>query len=169
MLLAAADHYAGLSCPSTSEAQRTESNEVTIAILSESLGFVILCATAQIVRKNWPRARILLFGRDRDAIEDNLYDARIDRQARPEDLLAALLMLAEYPHNQRATPEALLADGMSGRLLSGSKASRIAESDPTKRLADSVDDAHPREMPSDEQLRQTLSVLRCGWNVLRLF
>lgn len=60
----------------------------------------MLCETARIVRKNWPWARILVFGSSRAAIEDNLYDARIDQRARPEVLLAALLMLTEYPRNQ---------------------------------------------------------------------
>ena len=155
MLLAAADHYVGVSIPSGSEAQRTEGCEVAIAILSESLGYAFLCETAQIVRKNWPRARILIFGSSHAAIEDSLYDFRIDHRARPEDLLASLLMLAEYPRNQTLTPVAILSDDRVGKLLTGGAVRGIVESDPTKRPTSAAETTYPRDMPGAEQhLRQ---------------
>jgi hypothetical protein len=79
MLLAAADHYVGVSACSWNQSERNEEREVSIAILSESLGRAVLNGTAEIVRRNWPRARILIFGSSGAAIEDHLYDARIDR------------------------------------------------------------------------------------------
>ena len=149
MLLAAADHYVGVSSSSGSHARRAEACEVSIAILSESLGFAVLSETAQIVRKNWPRARILIFGSSRDAIEDNLYDARIDQRARPEDLLAALLMLTEYPRNQTLTPAAVLPDGRVGKLLNGG--ATWVESDPRKQLANKAETTYSRDFPGEEQ------------------
>jgi len=103
------------------------------------------------VRRNWPRARILIFGSSGSAIEDHLYDARIHHRARPEELLAALLMLTEYPRNQKATPAAILADGSVKRLLTGGAIGRVAESDPTKRLAGKAETAYSRNLPGGEQ------------------
>jgi hypothetical protein len=151
MLLAAADYYVGVSACSGIQSERSEECEVAIAILSESLGRAVLNGTAEIVRRNWPRARILIFGSSDAAIEDQLYDARIDHRARPEELLAALLMLAEYPRNQKATPAAILADGRVERLLNRGAIRQVAESDPTKRLADKAETAYPRNLPGGEQ------------------
>lgn len=152
MLLAAADYYVGVSACIENSVERNNECEVAIAILSESLGRAVLIGTAEIVRRNWPRARILIFGSSRDAIEDNLYDARIDHRARPEELLAALLMLTEYPRNQKATPAAIPADdGRVGRLLHGGAVGRVAESDPTKRMANQVETRYSRDLPGGEQ------------------
>ena len=151
MLLAAADHYVDVSKATNGEPERSDEREVAFAVLSESLGYAVLSETAQIVRKNWPRARILIFGSSSAAIADHLYDARIDHGSRPEDLLAALLMLAEYPRNQRAMPPAILADGRVGRLLNGGGVWGAEESDPTKRLANNVATTYARDMPTEEQ------------------
>jgi hypothetical protein len=151
MLLAAADHYVGVSNVFANEAERSDECEVAIAILSESLGRAVLCGTAEIVRRNWPRARILIFGLSHPAIEDHLYDARMDHRARPEDLLAALLMLSEYPRNQKAAPAAVLPDGRVERLLHRGAIGRVAESDPRKRLADNSETAKLRDLPAGEQ------------------
>lgn len=151
MLLAAADYYVDVSAYSEQEVEKNNECEVSIAILSESLGRAVLIGTAEIVRRSWPHARILIFGSSRDAIEDNLYDARIDHRARPGELLAALLMLTEYPRNQKATPAAIWADGRVGRLLNGGAASRVVESDPTKRLADKAEMTYSRDLPGAEQ------------------
>jgi hypothetical protein len=151
MLLAAADYYVGVSACSGNQSERNEEREVSIAILSESLGRAVLNGTAEIVRRNWPRARILIFGSSGAAIEDHLYDARIDHRARPEELLAALLMLTEYPRNQKATPAAILADGRVERLFTGGAIGRVAESDPTKRLSGKAETAYSRNLPGAEQ------------------
>ena len=151
MLLAAADYYVGASACSENQTKQGAEREVTIAILSESLGHTVLSGTAEIVRRNWPRARILVFGSIGAAIEDHLYDARIDHRARPEELLGALLMLTEYPRNQKATPGPILADGRVGRLLRGGATSNGAESEPGKCLSDQMEAAHPRNRPCREQ------------------
>ncbi len=150
MLTGAADRSATLSKMTDLETRRSYGSDVTFAVLSESLGYGVLSETARVIRKNWPRARILVFGRSGAAIEDHLYDARIDHRARTEDLLAALLMLAECPRNQCATPPAILEDGRIGRLLNGAASSAKEKSGPTKRYVKSVPVAYPRGMPSDE-------------------
>lgn len=151
MLLAAADHYTDDSSVSGCEVQKAERGEVAIAILSESLGYAVLCETAQIVRKNWPRARILIYGSNHAAIEDNLYDARIDQGSRPEALLAALLMLTEYPRNQTLTPVASLVGGRVGRLLHSGGAWGAAGSNPTKDFPDGAETRTLRDLTTTEQ------------------
>ena len=113
MLLAAADYYVGVSASAHTELLdvQSEGHEVSVAVLSESLGHALLSATAQVVQEHWRHARILILGRGQAAIEDNLYDARIDDAARPEDLLAALVALSEDPENERARP----ANAITGR------------------------------------------------------
>lgn len=152
MLLAAAEHYVGIPSASSDEVEKGKGGEVAIAILSESLGYGALCETARVVRRNWPRARILIYGCDRAAIEDSLYDARIDQGSRPEALLAALLMLTEYPSNQTLKPVVSLVDGRVGRLLHSGGAWGTVESDPTKCLPTKVQATDPRDRPTEEQL-----------------
>ncbi len=158
-LLAAADQCIGISSACVSEVERSEDCEVALAVLSESLGYAMLSKIARTVRKHWPRARILIFGSSLAAIEDSLYDARIDHRSRAEDLLAALLMLTEYPWNQRATPAAILEDGRVGRLLSGVAFKQMAESDPAKRPASKTEVSYTRGPRSDEQHFSPVSLL----------
>lgn len=95
MLLDAAEYYLGISsAPRLIASSRRPGHEVQIAILSESLGRDVLCSTARIVREGWPSARILVFGCQEEPIGDGLHDARMDHRARPEHLLAALLLLS---------------------------------------------------------------------------
>ena len=150
MLLAAAHYYVGVSGSTGTEASqgRSEGYEVAVAILSESLGHRTLSATAQVIRERWPRARILIFGRTRAAIEDNLYDARIDHKASPEDLLAALVVLSEDPWSQRARPAKILTNGRARFGMHGMN--HIAESDPTKRHEYAIDTAYLRDLAAGE-------------------
>ena len=151
MLLAAADYYVGEVALNGAETCKTGNGQydVAVAILSESLGCLLLSATARVVRERWPYARILIFGQDSASIEDNLYDSRIDHKARPEDLLSALLALSEDPWNQRAKPQGTITNGKARIPISS--VYDIAESDPTKRLTVGVGKPLPRDMPASEQ------------------
>ncbi len=151
MLLSAAGQRIDISKSKVFEPQLSGECEVTFAILSESLGYALLSETALAIRKTWPHARILILGKSGAAMEDHLYDARIDQRARPEDLLAALFMLAEYPQNQRATPHAVPPDGRVRRVLDGAPLGGNKESDPTKRFANNVPTTYSRDMPGEEQ------------------
>jgi hypothetical protein len=150
LLLAAVDYHVGVSGFNGMKAPqgRCDGYKVAVAILSESLGRCQLTAMAQAVRQRWPFARILIFGRTDAAIEDNLYDARIDHTSRPEDLLCALDILSIDPWNQRARPAGITANAGPQAL---SRTSGMLESDPTKRFANSVSPVYQRELPGDEQ------------------
>ena len=155
MLLAAADYYVGVSGSETSAVPkgRTDADEVVVAILSESLGHALLSATAQAIRVHWPRARILILGQTSTAIEDGLFDARIDHKCRPEELLAALMLRPEDPWNQRARPARVLTSGRA--LLPISSLYSLAESDPTKRYTHATSTISPRDIPtSDRQFKR---------------
>ena len=148
MLLAAAEYYLGVFGALLTEVpQRVDGHEVSLAILSESLGHGMLSATALGIRHRWPHARILIFGQMSPAIEDNLYDARIDHQARPEDLLAALVSLSIGPLQPRLTP--VESPAKQTALAVVSRRNHPAESDPTKRRARAI--ASARDLPAGEQ------------------
>lgn len=133
-LLAAADYKRRASGLASTRVQQGGTNEyeVALAVLSESLGQAILSATAQTVREYWPNARILIFGRCSAAIEDNLYDVRIDHTAPPEDLLAALMLLLEDPWNQRVAPSRGVKNEGYQRLDRRSDPGGVVETDPTR-------------------------------------
>ena len=107
---------------------------VTIAILSASLGYRILCAVAEAVRRQWPLARILILGRPASMLEDHLYDDQIDHYPAPKQLLDALERLSEWS---------------AGRSGAGVARSPIHESDPTKSpLLRATENKNCRDRPS---------------------
>ena len=61
-----------------------------IALLSELLGPAALESAAQIVRTQWPAARILFLGASQRMLEDHLYDERIAPSCTGHELLRAI-------------------------------------------------------------------------------
>lgn len=72
-----------------------------LAILSDRLGQRLLGAMAQIVRRQWPRTRIIILGRPASELEDHLYDEQIQRSSDPQQVLADLESLYDGMWNQR--------------------------------------------------------------------
>ena len=101
---------------------------VALAILSASLGCRSLRASAEVVRRQWPLARILILGRSAFRLEDHLYDEQIDLSQEPKQLLGALDRLSEEPRNQGVIATDLSA-WRSGLSL---VRSFVQESGPTK-------------------------------------
>jgi hypothetical protein len=64
-----------------------------LAVISELLGFAALESATRFVRAQWPEARILLLGGAQRALEDHLYDERIEASCTPNELLKLLAML----------------------------------------------------------------------------
>lgn len=66
-----------------------------LAVLSDTLGELALCAAAEFVRRQWPSARILILGSARVPLEDYLYDEVVDHRFQPKELLDTLSRLCE--------------------------------------------------------------------------
>lgn len=104
----------------------------TVAVLSDLVGCFALRASAQIIRGQWPHARILILGNAPSRFEDHLYDDAVLHKADQTQLVSVIKRLTEDRWNQRG------ADFPTGWLLQGrdSQGSRhplkIQESDPTK-------------------------------------
>jgi hypothetical protein len=71
--------------------------DFALAVLSDLVGCVALRASAETVRRNWPKARILILGRVPDQFEDHLYDDSIVHASDGRALLATLDRLANDP------------------------------------------------------------------------
>ena len=77
-----------------------DTKAIALAILSDSLGHRLLAAIAHTVRKQWPRARILICGRAQPPLEDHLYDEQIDHSSNPKQLLEDVESLYKDSWNQ---------------------------------------------------------------------
>jgi len=75
---------------------------VALAILSDHLGPRLLGTVAEIVRRYWPRARILVLGQVPVGLEDYLYDEHIDRSSDSQQVLDNLEDLYRGMWNQSA-------------------------------------------------------------------
>jgi hypothetical protein len=75
---------------------------VALAILSDRLGPRLLGSVAEIVRRHWPRTRILVLGQVPPLLEDHLYDEHICRASDSRQTLANLENLYKGMWNQRS-------------------------------------------------------------------
>jgi DNA-binding response OmpR family regulator len=125
-----------------------ETKAIALAILSDCLGARLLSAIAQTVRKQWPRARILILGRAGSFLEDHLYDGQIDHPSDPRQLLDDIESLYEDSWNQRTHT----LDWDVKRSGTWAARSSIRESDPTK--------TRSLEVPVERTLRDTPSDIR---------
>ena len=89
LLLTAADQYVTASSDEVAGKELCKI-EVTIAILSQTLGLERLQTLASEIRLHWPNARILLLSNEEMTLDDRLYDNSINCGCRPEQLLHAL-------------------------------------------------------------------------------
>jgi hypothetical protein len=121
---------------------------VALAILSDRLGRRLLSSVAETVRKQWPRARILILGQAAPMLEDHLYDEQLHRSSDPQQVLADLERLYHGMWNERS--DTLDWDATRSALCLIRPP--ISESDPTK--------AVPRSSTEDRILRETPSDIR---------
>ena len=73
----------------------------TVAVLSDMVGSLALRASAQIVRAQWPRARILILGKAPIQFDDHLYDESVLHGADEYQLLSVINKLLEDPWNHK--------------------------------------------------------------------
>jgi hypothetical protein len=135
--------------PATSERELftlRNTREFALAILSDRLGQRLLGKVAEIVRRQWPRTRILILGQSAMGFEDYLYDEQIYRSSDPKQVLADLEMLYQGMWNQRSNT-------LDWNAMTSSRCFArppISESDPTKIvLRASARDKSPRDVSSD--------------------
>ncbi len=100
---------------------------IAFVVLNDLLGPLGLRAAAEVVRRQWPIAKILIVGSAAPTLEDHLYDEAISHRYEDSGLLDALQILAK--------------DSLSQRMVGGYQGYRRAtstpkESDPTKAVAD---------------------------------
>ena len=74
----------------------------SVAVLSDMIGFLELRASAQVVREQWPKSRILVLGKVPIHFDDHLYDESVAHTSDGIALLAMLDKVTEDPWNQRS-------------------------------------------------------------------
>ena len=125
---------------------------IHLAVLSDSLGKSSLRGVAEDLRRQWPRARILILGAAQTALDDPLYDEAVDRRISPEDLLAALVKLSTSRWNCRG--EVARCNGNADHEGSSKPNYQPVplESDPTKEPGYDLErKAEPQDLPAEER------------------
>ena len=125
----------------------------SVAVLSDMIGFLALRASAQVVREQWPKARILVLGKVPIQFDDHLYDESVAHTSDVIALMAILNKVTEDTRNQTgATHEA------SRQRLSWAGGPQrswlIQESDPTKAPKTTGEAGYMSDRPADGQLRR---------------
>ena len=101
-------------------------DSLAVAVLSDALGASALKRSAHAVRKQWPRARILIVGRAASVLDDNLYEEDTPHSADPRMLLIAIQelakdirgsMWADPEFSQKVATVALSVGGPPGELV----------------------------------------------------
>lgn len=133
LLLAAADNYVAAISYAIKGPELCEP-EVRLAILSQTLGLEALQKLASEIRLYWPRASILLLGQVEMILDDRLYDASIDHQCRPEELLNMLHSLMKMSRCAAESSPLRIDSSPNGlRELEGMSVRSVPpESDPSK-------------------------------------
>ena len=125
----------------------------SVAILSDTIGCLALRASAQMVRGQWPKARILILGKAPIQLEDHLYDENIVDASSGRTLLAMLDKVTEDQRNQTSNALAGWLNHMSvGPRLQQERP--LQESDPIKVSGPVMEADYIRDWPADEHLRR---------------
>ena len=125
----------------------------SVAVLSDTLGCHTLRASAQIVRGQWPKARILVLGKAPIELDDHLYDETVAHASIGSILLKMIDKDLEDSCIKRTDAFSTGLGRISGapRLQQGRT---VWESDPTKvsRPVGNADSA--KDLPASERLRR---------------
>lgn len=82
-----------------------ETLDVSVAVLELSVSDRELRRRAEQIKRRWPDAAILLFGRNARVLNDPLYDQRVPPQIHPREFLDVIEHMAEMNSDQE-WPEA---------------------------------------------------------------
>ena len=158
-LLIAAGEYVAASGGRCNSALCTA--EVSVAILSETLGAGTLEMLAQQIRRNWPNAVILLFGNTKVTLSSWSYDDAINVYCRPEELLSLLHLLQQRSESKATQNPPRIASIPYGLLGRGWMLRRSAphEDDSLEDVA-TVSEELPldRDLPADEHARRSAAL-----------
>lgn len=125
----------------------------SVAVLNDKIGSLALKASAQMVRGQWPKARILVLGKVPVLFEDHLYDETVLQTSEESTLLEMIEKLTDEPWNPRVNTSTAWLDHAS--LSSRIPSSRLVqESDPTKVLGNVTEPHYGKGLPGNEQLRK---------------
>lgn len=125
----------------------------SVAVLSDMVGSLALRASAQVVRGQWPRARILILGKAPKQFEDHLYDETVLHGADRSQLVSVIKTLTYDPWNQRGKG-AYAAWLVGGGMTSSFQHNRdMQESDPTKVSGPGRGAGYARDLPAAVQRR----------------
>ena len=159
LLIAAGEYVAASGGRSKASALCTA--EVSVAILSETLGAGTLEMLAQQIRRNWPNAVILLFGNTKVTLSSWLYDDAINAYCRPEELLSLLHLLQQRSESKATQNPPRIASIPYGLLGRGWMLRRSAphEDDLLEDVA-TVSEELPldRDLPADEHARRSAAL-----------
>ena len=125
----------------------------SVAVLSDMIGFLALRASAQVVREQWPKARILVLGKVPIQFDDHLYDESVAHTADGIALLAILNKVTEDPWDRRSEVHEAWRERVNWTAWPR-QSWRIQESDPTKMAKSTSEAGHMSDRPADEQLRR---------------
>lgn len=121
---------------------------VQIAIFSGWMEMGALRASAESVRRQWPTARILILGEVTSALEDYLYDERMDPVFDTKRLLDTLKRLKkEAWERQSLSPEWHLSGDVFVNWGHSNRRLRPQESDPKKDMCSGAPMPHSRMRP----------------------
>ncbi len=127
----------------------------SVAVLSDMIGFLALRASAQVVRGQWPKARILLLGKATSEFDDHLYDESVPHAPDGIALLAMLDRVTEDPWNQRSKVHEAWRERVNWAAVPRQNWT-VHESDPTKMARPASEGVVPRDLPASEQLRRVI-------------
>ncbi len=128
-------------------------NHFSIALLSDLVGALALRASAQIVRSQWPKARILILGKAPRDFEDHLYDDAVSHTSSQGDLMAKIVKVLEDPWSQRI-PGVWFPFGSAP--ATNQPVPPLQESDQRKSLGTARRSAYRRDIPAAERMRQAV-------------
>ncbi len=97
LLLASEDYTVTAICDYRELFTLARTKVFRVALLSDALDRLTLRSAAELVRKQWPRTRIVVLGRAPAVLDDPLYDEALVRPFQAEDLVHLVFRLSDDP------------------------------------------------------------------------
>ena len=97
LLLASEDYIVTTICDYRELFTLAHTKVFRVALLSDALDRITLRAAAEMVRKQWPRTRIVVLGRVPALLDDPLYDEALGRPFQAEDLIHLIFRISDDP------------------------------------------------------------------------